>query len=101
MKTQPGAGIAGLETVTHEPSVHSTRSAELGHLLEEIVVRGKEEREARRELVDAKASGKRARHVLDRVREGECQLLNRRRARFTDVISRYGDWIPARHLGGA
>ena len=40
----------------------------------------------------------RARHVLDRVREGERELLHRRRAGLANVIAGDRDRIPVRHL---
>ncbi len=40
-------------------------------------------------------------HVLDRVGEGERQLLHRRRSGLADVVARDRDRIPVRHLGRA
>ena len=60
-----------------------------------------EEREPRREGIDVKARIERGLHVGDPIRERERQLLNRRRASFTDVIARDRDRVPARDLLGA
>ena len=42
----------GAEALAHEPRVQPARRAELRDLLEQVVVRGEEEREPRRERVD-------------------------------------------------
>src|SRR3712207_9408194 len=52
VEAKPRAGVGGAEAVAHEPRVQAPRGAELGHFLEQVVVRGEEEGEARRESVD-------------------------------------------------
>ena len=67
------------------------RAAELRDLLEEVVVRVEEEREARAELVRREPGRNRRLAVRDPVRERERELLHRRRARLADVVA--GDQI--------
>ena len=52
-----------------------SRRAELGDLLEEVVVNVEEERETRRERVDIEASLEARLHVADAVRQREGELL--------------------------
>ena len=49
--------VAGTEPLAGNPGPHAARGPELGHLLEQVVVSGEEEREAWRELVERQASG--------------------------------------------
>ena len=74
------------------------RRAVLRDLLEEVAVRVEEERDARHEVVDVEAGVDAPLHVLDAVAQRERQLLQRRRARFADVIAADRDRVPARHL---
>ena len=64
-----------------------------------VVIGDEEEREPGREVVHSEAGLDRPAHVLDCVRQRECQLLDRRRPRFADVVSRDGNGIPAGDLG--
>jgi hypothetical protein len=45
-------GVLRAEALAHDPRPHAPRGAELGDLLEEVVVHVEEERQPRRELVD-------------------------------------------------
>ena len=49
--------LLGAEALVHDPVPHAPRGAELGDLLEEVVVRVQEERQPRRELVDVEPGG--------------------------------------------
>ena len=69
VKAQTRARVARAEALAHEARIQAPRRAELGDLLEQVVVRGEEERQPRRERVDAQSGVDRARDVLDRVRE--------------------------------
>ena len=69
VEAQPRARVARVEPLAHEARVDAPRGAELRDLLEQVAVRGEEERQPRRERVDREAGVDRARHVLDRVRE--------------------------------
>src|SRR5439155_721714 len=72
------------------------RGPELRHLLEEVVVGVEEEREALTELVRREPRVDRRLRVGDPVREGERQLLHRRRARLADVVPGDRDRVPGR-----
>ena len=91
-------GLRGAEAVAHQPRPQPPRGAELRHLLQEVVVRVEEEREALAERVDVEPRVDRRLHVGDRVGEGERHLLHRRRARLADVIAADRDRVPLRHL---
>src|SRR5215471_18002430 len=71
---EPCALIFGAETIFHHPVPDLARSAVLGDLLEEIVMRVEEEAEAWAELFDT---------VIQR----ECQFLQRGRSGLADVVS--------------
>src|SRR6185503_11488952 len=58
-----GARIVRLEAITHEPRIEAASGAELGDLLEQIVVRSEEEREARREVIDLQTGRSGAGHI--------------------------------------
>ena len=76
---------------------HAARGAQLGDLLEEVVVDVPEERQALRERVDVEARGAPELDVGDAVGQREGQLLHGRRARLADVVAADADRVPARH----
>jgi len=84
------------EPLAHDPCPEPTRGAELRHLLEEVHVAGEEEGQARGEVIDAQAGVDRRLHVRDAVREGECDLLCRRRPRLAHVVAADRDRVPLR-----
>jgi hypothetical protein len=53
-RSMQALGVLGAEPVAHDRRPHPARGAELGHLLEEVVVAVEEERQPRREVVDAR-----------------------------------------------
>src|SRR5205809_701537 len=57
-----------------------------------------EERQPRREGIDVESRVDRRLYVLDAVGQGERQLLQRRRARFANVVAAYRDGVPAWHV---
>src|SRR5690606_17545570 len=69
-----------------------------GHLLEEVAVRGEEEREAGREGLQVEPTVQSAVYVLERIRKRERDFLRRRRARLADVVAADRDAVPARDL---
>jgi hypothetical protein len=75
--------------------------AELGDLLEEVVVGVEEEGEPRRELVDREPARERRLDVGEAVGERERHLLHRRRARLAHVVAGDRDRVPARQLARA
>jgi hypothetical protein len=92
-----GSRVLRLEALLHHPGPEPARRAELGDLLEEVVVDVEEERQPRRERVDLEAGALARLDVRDPVRQGEGDLLRRRRARLADVVPADADRIPARH----
>ena len=78
--------IGGAEAVAHDSGPHPPGGAELGHLLEEVVVRIEEEGEARAELVRRQPRVDGGLRVRDPVCQREGELLCRRRARLADVV---------------
>ncbi len=82
-----GAVVLCAELLARDPRPHAPRAAKLCHLFEEVVVRVKEERDARREGVDVEPRRDRGGEVSARVREGEGDHRDRRRSSHTDVIA--------------
>ena len=74
------------------------RRAELGDLLEKVVVRVEEERQPLAEPVDVEPGVERRLHVGERIRERERDFLDRRRSRLADVIAADRDRVPVRQL---
>ena len=91
-------GSLRAEALAHERRPHAARGAQLGDLLEEVVVQVEEERQPRREVVDVEAALDRRLHVADAVGERERELLHRRRAGFADVVAADRHRVPARRV---
>src|SRR5690606_26006829 len=98
VKAQPGALVRSAELLAHDAGPEATRGAKLGDLLEEVVMGGEEEGEARREALQVESRRQCASHVFEGIREGDCDFLRRRRAGFADVVARDRDGVPAREL---
>ena len=92
------ARVRRAEAVAHDARPQPARRAELRDLLEKVVVRVEEERQPLAEPVDVEPGVDRRLHVGDRVREGERDLLHRRRSRLADVIAADRDRVPVRQL---
>jgi hypothetical protein len=75
------------------------RRAELGDLLEEVVVRVEEERDPGREAVDGEPAIHGRADVLEPVRERERDLLHRGRSCLANVVAAHRDRVPLRHFG--
>jgi hypothetical protein len=86
------------EAIAHHPGPDTSRRAQLGDFFEEIVVNVEEKRQARGKTVDVEAVVNCCLDVLNAVGECEGQLLQRRRAGFTNVIAADRDGVPARHV---
>ena len=91
-------GVPGPEPLRDDLRPHPPHRAELGDLLEDVVVAVEEEGEARRELVDREASLQRRFDVGDRVGEREGDLLDGRAALLADVVAGDRDRVPFRHV---
>ena len=94
-------GSRRAEPVAGNRGPDAARGAELGDLLEQVVVGGEEEGEARRELVERQAGGEGRLAVGDRVGDGEGDLLHGGRARLAHVVAADADRVPGRQLGPA
>src|SRR5215472_11766753 len=86
--------ISGFEALFHDASPQPARSAELGDLLEEIIMDVEEERQAAGKLVNLEPSLERGFDVSDRIGQGERKFLHRSRTGFADVIARNRNSIP-------
>src|SRR5207245_9547950 len=76
-----------MEPLPHDPRPESAGGAELGDLLEQVDVRVEEERNLRRNRVDAEAAGPSRFQVRNSIREGEPDLLRGGRAGLADVVA--------------
>ena len=97
----PALGILGAVTLAHQARPDPARGAELGDLLEEIVVHVPEEAEPRREVVDLHPALEAALDVAEAVGQREGELLHRRRARLADVVAGDAHRIPVGIVLGA
>ena len=99
VEAHPGrALVLGAVALGHELPPDPPRGAELGDLLEEVVVRVEEEGQPRREVVDAQAALDRLLDVGHAVGDREGQLLDGGRARLADVVAGDRDRVPLRQL---
>ena len=70
------------------------RGAELGNLLQKIVMGIEEEGEARREIIHGQTAPERGLHISDGVAESKRHFLHGSRARFANVISADRNRVP-------
>ncbi len=93
-------GLVGLgpEALPHDPRPEAPRRAELGDLLDHVVVTVEEEAQLPAELVHVETSVHRRLHVGDPIGEGESHLLHGGAAGLAHVVARDGDRVEARHL---
>ena len=92
------AGIRRPEALAHDVRPQPARGAELRDFLDQVVVRGEEEREPLAEPVDVEPGRARGLDVGDRVGDRERDLLHRRRAGLADVIPADRDRVPLGQL---
>src|SRR5829696_5592488 len=92
-----GLRVLRPEALAHDPRPHPAHGAELGHLLEDVVVAVEEERQARAEVVDLEPGVDRALDVGDAVGQRERDLLDRRAALLAHVVAGDRDRVPLRH----
>ncbi len=97
----PGPRVLCPESLPHCLGPDAASGAELGDLLEEIVVRVEEKGEPRRELVDRQPRLDAVLHVLDAVAQRKGQLLEGCRAGLPDVVAGDRDRVPPGHVLGA
>ena len=85
------------EALGHDVSPHPPGGAELGHLLEDVVVAVEEEGQARSEVVHVEPLLDRRLHVGDPGGQREGDLLHGRAALLAEVIAGDRDRVPFRH----
>src|SRR5213595_3267223 len=90
-----------MESIAHDASIEASRSAEFGHLLEQVTVGCEEERKPWSKGIDGQPRIDGSSYVLDGIRQGECQFLDRGGAGFANMVSGDRDRIPAGKLVGA
>ena len=95
------AGPSHAEPVAHDVGPEPARRTELGDLLDEVVVRGEEERQPLADAIEVEARGPRGLDVGDSVGQRERDFLHRRRAGLADVVAADRDRVPARQLAVA
>src|SRR5215213_7407852 len=100
MKTHSGCCIIGAIAFPYDASPQPAGSAELGGFLEQVVVAGKKERQARSEAVDVQPCTQRHVHIFERICQGERHLLHGGGACLTHVIAANGYGIEAQALFG-
>jgi len=76
------------EPLSHRFVPDAARGAILGDFLEEVIVRVEKERKPWREFVDIEAAPQTPFHIFDSVAQCESKFLDRRGARFADVVGR-------------
>ncbi len=91
---RPAARVARLEPILHGARPEAARRAELGHLLDEIVVYVEEEAQPPGEGIGVQAAPHRRVDVGDAVAQRESDLLRSGRAGLADVVARDGDRVP-------
>ena len=93
---QAGALIFRAPAIFAQPVPDLACRAIFRNLFEEIIVCIEEEGKPRPEFIDIESAPQRPFHVLDTVINGECQLLQRGRARLANVVAGNGNRVPAR-----
>src|SRR5579872_2219732 len=91
----PRSRVPGAELFPRDPGPQPARGPELRDLLEEPHLRVEEEREPRRDVIDAESGGPRGLEVCDRVPERERDFLDRGGARLPDVVAADADRVPS------
>ena len=94
----PGAGVLRAKGVTHLLRPDTPGGAELGDLLQKVVVAVEEEGETGREGINVQPTLHGPARVLHPVGQGEGQFLRRRRTGLADVVAGDGDGIPLRQV---
>ncbi len=97
----PGAWILSAVALAHELRPQASPGAELGNLLEEVVVYVEEEGQARCELIDLQASLEGSIYIRQAVRNGEGQLLYGSCSGLANMVTTDADGIPAWHVARA
>ena len=101
MKAQRlGERFAGAELLPQQARPYPARGTKLGHLLEEVIVRGKKEGEARRCQIHIEARGAQRFQVGAPIGQSEGHLLHGGGPGLAHVITGDGDRVPCRQIFG-
>ncbi len=92
------SGSAGVEALAHDACPQAAGGAELGHLLQEVVVGVEEEGQLRGELVHRQPGPQGGLDVGDAVGQGEGDFLDRGGAGLADVVAGDRDRVPVRDV---
>src|SRR5665213_2545069 len=92
----PATLILGAVPVAHDVRPNGPCRAELGDLLEEVVMGVEEETESRREAVYRQAPFESPVNIFDSVAQREGKFLNRGRSSLSDVIAANRNRIKSR-----
>src|SRR5262245_51600875 len=93
--------VLATEPLHHDLVPNVSRCPIFCHLLEQIIVRIKEEGKTWREIVYIQSVAPRPLDVFDAVVESEGQFLQRGRSGFANVISADGNGVPLREMFAA
>ena len=99
--TSVNEGHALPEPLTHDTRPESTSRAKFCDLFEQVVVRVKEERQTRSEVINLETGAQCRFDVSDSVCDGESNFLNSSRAGFANVITTNRDRVPVWNFAGA
>ena len=91
-------GLLGAEALPHDLRPHAAGGAELGDLLQEVVVGVEEEGKLAGKVVHIQPGVDGRLHVGDGVGQGEGHFLHRGRAGLADVVAGDADRVPVRAL---
>src|SRR4029079_6059644 len=97
----PRARLLRFEPLFHDAEPDTARRAILGDLLEEIIMRVKEKREARREFIDVEALANSVLDIFNAIAQRKREFLRSSGTGLTDVITGDRNAVPSRHLFGA
>src|SRR6185436_18736089 len=95
------AWIACVETIVHDVRPQTSCSTKLRDLLEQIVMRVEEKRNARSELIYFQTSRQRRLDIRNSISKCKSNFLNRGRTGFTNVITADRDRVPVGHFASA
>ena len=87
VEPETGGRVVGVESLAHQPGVEASRRAELGDLLEEIIMRREKEGETRSECSERNAGVNSPANVFQRIGKRERDFLYCGRTGLPHVIA--------------
>ena len=94
----PGAGLLSTEALLHDTGPQSARCPELGHLLKQVVVAGKEEGKPAGEGIHIKPHVNGCLNIGDAIGQSKGQLLSSGGPGLPYMVAANADGVPARHM---